>query len=103
VKIICAWCQQAGEQTLLDELELYDRRMISHGICKSHTKLVLNKVRGPLGKKRSRRLGQKRRNATARSLTRFPDLQTARPRVLKGLGLSSHLLSCAQLRFPFSE
>jgi len=44
MQVICAWCEREGTQTLIDEVELYDRKMTSHGICRKHEKAVLKQI-----------------------------------------------------------
>lgn len=103
VKIICAWCQQDGEQMLIDELELFDRGMTSHGICRTHKKLVLNQIREPRKRKYPRSLRQKQHDANTRTLARLPSSQTTRTSALRSFGLPNYRLCSAQLRFPFPE
>jgi hypothetical protein len=44
MKVICAWCEREGRQTLIGEVGLYDRQMTSHGICRNHEKVVLKQI-----------------------------------------------------------
>ena len=40
MKVVCAWCQHAGQVMVLREMEPQDE-MISHGICAEHAVAVL--------------------------------------------------------------
>jgi len=44
MKVICAWCEQEGKETLIGEAGLYDRPMTSHGICEAHKKVLLTQI-----------------------------------------------------------
>jgi hypothetical protein len=45
MKVICAWCEQEGKETLIGEVGLYGRGMTSHGICDDHKKVLLTQIR----------------------------------------------------------
>src|SRR5205085_4051441 len=80
MKVISAWCEQEGRQTLIGEVQLYDRKMISHGICRNHKKVVL-KQSPQLPNRENPRLQRRRLSRTKlRSLTRLPALRTTRIR-----------------------
>ena len=37
VKVLCAWCEAEGRETVIDEYECgYMTGIVSHGICKAH-------------------------------------------------------------------
>jgi hypothetical protein len=44
MKVVCAWCQQAGHLVVLRELGP-ENGMVSHGICKEHTIAVMTEAR----------------------------------------------------------
>ena len=46
VKVICAWCEREGKETLIGEVGLYDRSMTSHGICDDHEQVVRKRFGG---------------------------------------------------------
>jgi hypothetical protein len=49
MKVVCAWCQKAGNFVVLREKEPPGDE-ISHGICDKHVQAVLAEVRrGPTG------------------------------------------------------
>lgn len=52
VRVICAWCEQEGKETLIDEVGLYDQAMTSHGICEDHELVILKQVRQLRAKQR---------------------------------------------------
>lgn len=45
MKVICAWCEQEGTETLISEAGLYDGPLPSHGICANHEQAMLRQVR----------------------------------------------------------
>lgn len=45
MRVICAWCEQEGKETLIGEVGLYDRPVTSHGICDDHKKAMLKQLR----------------------------------------------------------
>jgi hypothetical protein len=44
MKVVCAWCQQAGHGVVLQEKEP-DNDVISHGICDEHVTIVMAEAR----------------------------------------------------------
>ena len=44
MKVVCAWCQQAGHVVVLREKEPQND-MISHGICNEHVIAVMSEAR----------------------------------------------------------
>jgi hypothetical protein len=44
MKVICAWCENEGKETLIGEMGLYDLHMTSHGICLDHEKVLLGQI-----------------------------------------------------------
>lgn len=103
MKVICAWCEREGRQTLIDDVELYDRKMTSHGICPHHKKIVLRQIK-QLPSRENPRLQRRRLPRTKlRSSAWLPASQTTRRhrptrrRLLKGR------LFSAQLPLPFGS
>ena len=45
MKVVCAWCENEGKETLIGEVSLYDWEMTSHGICLDHEQVVLRQIR----------------------------------------------------------
>jgi hypothetical protein len=44
MKVICAWCESEGKETLIGELSLFDMDMTSHGICLDHEQGLLRQI-----------------------------------------------------------
>jgi hypothetical protein len=44
MKVICAWCEREGKETLIGELSLFDMDMTSHGICLDHEQGLLRQI-----------------------------------------------------------
>jgi hypothetical protein len=44
MKVICAWCENEGKETLIGGIGLYDLDMTSHGICHDHEKVLLQQI-----------------------------------------------------------
>lgn len=44
MKVVCAWCQQAGHVVVLQEKEPQND-LISHGICNEHVIAVMTEAR----------------------------------------------------------
>src|SRR5580765_8528142 len=80
MKVICAWCEREGRQTLIADVELYDRQMTSHGICPHHKKVVLGQIQ-QLPNRENPRLQRRRLSRTKlRSSTWLPASRTTRTR-----------------------
>ena len=101
MKVICAWCEREGRQTLIGELELYDRKMTSHGICRKHEKVVLRQIQ-QLSNRENPRL-QRRRLSRSKlgSSTWLPASRTTRMRTPPRRRLLKDRLFSAQLQLPF--
>src|SRR5574341_67861 len=103
MKVICAWCEQEGKETLIGEVGLYDRPMTSHGICDDHEKVMLKQI-GKIRSKQNPRLQRRRHSrAKSRSSSPLPASRTARIRTPSCRRLLKDRLSSAQLRLPFSD
>jgi hypothetical protein len=44
MKVICAWCESEGKETLIGELSLFDMDVTSHGICLDHEEGLLRQI-----------------------------------------------------------
>lgn len=44
MKVLCAWCEQEGQQALMREAAPWDTPSISHGICHAHEKRMLLEI-----------------------------------------------------------
>ncbi len=60
MKVVCAWCETEGKETLIGEIGLYDIEVTSHGICIDHEKVLLNQIK-ELRLKQNPRLRRPRR------------------------------------------
>ena len=100
MKVICAWCEREGRLTLIDEVELYDRKMTSHGICPNHEKEVLKQIQHLPNRPRFQRRRLSR--TTLRSSTWLPASRTTRIRKSTRRRIVNDRLSGAQLQLPFS-
>lgn len=45
MKVLCAWCEQEGKRTLIREVGLANRLIVSHGICCVHEVMLLKRIR----------------------------------------------------------
>jgi hypothetical protein len=103
MKVICAWCEREGRQTLIGEMGLSDRKMISHGICRNHKKAVLREIQ-PLPNRENPRLQRRRRPPIKlRTSTWLPASRTTRIRTPTRRGLLKDRLFSAQLQLPFGN
>jgi hypothetical protein len=102
MKVICAWCEREGKLTLIGEVELYDRKMTSHGICPSHERLVLKQVQH-LSNRENARFQKRRLSRTKLSSSiGLPISRTTHMRTSTRHRLLKDHLSAAQLQLPFS-
>jgi hypothetical protein len=103
MKVICAWCEQEGRQTLIGKVELYDRQMISHGICGDHKKIVLKQIQ-QLPNRENPRLQRRRLFRTKlRSSTWLLASRTTGMRTPTRRRLLKDRLSSAQLQLPLGD
>jgi hypothetical protein len=99
MRVICAWCENEGRETLIGELGLYDLDMTSHGICLDHEKDLLKQI-DQLKRKQSPRLRRSRRPAVplrSSSLPVMPHCATPWRR------RRQHRMTPAQMTLPFDE
>jgi hypothetical protein len=99
MKVICAWCEHEGRETLIGEIGLFDLDMTSHGICVDHEQVLLeqidhmNRIQHP----RLRRHGRLRAQLRSSSSSGLPNCATAWRR------RRQHRTSQAQLSLPFND
>ena len=101
MKVICAWCEREGRQTLIGEAELYDRKMTSHGICRNHKKVLLKQFQQLPNRENPRLHRQRRSRPTLKSSTRLPASRTTRKHTPTRRRLLNDHFSNAQLQLPF--
>jgi hypothetical protein len=63
MKVICAWCENEGRETLIGEISLFDMDVTSHGICLDHEEVLLSQIHD-LKRKEHPRLRRPRRPRT---------------------------------------
>jgi hypothetical protein len=103
MKVVCAWCEVEGKETLIGEIGLYDWQVTSHGICIDHEKAVLMQIKDPK-MQQSARLRRQRRLRTVPASPR-PSLTTGFPvctTAWRRRSRHSHG-SSAQLSLPFGD
>lgn len=101
MKVICAWCEREGRQTLIVEVGLYDRKMTSHGICRNHKKVVLKQIQQLPNRENPRLQRRRLSRMKLRSSTWLPASRTTRMRTPTRRRLLKDRLSSAQLQLPF--
>jgi hypothetical protein len=101
MKVICAWCEQEGRQTLIGEVELYDRLMTSHGICGDHKQVILKQFQQLQNRENPRLQRRRLSRMKLRSSTWLPASWTTRMRTTTRRRLLKDRLSSAQLQLPF--
>lgn len=102
MKVVCAWCEREGKETLIGEIGLYDWEVTSHGICLDHEQVVLRQIRELKVKQKPRLRRQ-----------RHPRAKSESPRVVSGLSticttpwrrrMYERRMSAAQLSLPFGN
>ena len=103
MKVLCAWCEQEGKETLIGEAGLYDRQMTSHGICEDHEHVILKQIE-ELRIRQNPSLHRRRlARAKSRSTNPLPPSWTTPIRRSTRRRLLKDRLSSAQLHLPFSD
>lgn len=103
MKVTCAWCEQEGKETLIDEVGLYDRSMTSHGICDDHEQVVKTQIR-ELRIKQNPRLHRRRQSrAKSRASGSLPASRPTHSCTPAPRRLRKDRLFGAQLRLPFLD
>ena len=102
MKVVCAWCENEGKETLIGEIGLYDRQVTSHGICIDHEKVMLRQIQELRIKQNPRLRRPRRPRASSRSTQpvspAIPTCMTTCRRHRRKDHTSS-----AQLPLPFSD
>ena len=97
MKVICAWCENEGRETLIGEISLFDIEMTSHGICLDHQQVLLRQIHELKRKEHPRFRRQRRPRLPSRSAGASVPLHCASPWRRRHL----HRTSPAQLSLPF--
>jgi hypothetical protein len=97
MKVICAWCENEGKETLIREIGLYDVGMTSHGICHDHEKVLLKQI-DQLNRKQYPRLRRSRRPALQPRSSSAPVIANC---ATPWRRRREHRMSPAQLSLPF--
>jgi len=102
MKVVCAWCENEGKETLIGEIGLYDWQVTSHGICIDHEKVMLRQIQELRIKQNPRLRRPRRPRASSRSTQpvspAIPTCMTTCRRHRRKDHTSS-----AQLPLPFSD
>jgi hypothetical protein len=98
MKVICAWCENEGKETLIGEIGLYDIEVTSHGICLDHEQALLQQVEALRLKQhpRLRRVRRSRAQPRQSGSGVIPNCATPWRR-------RKHRMSPAQLSLPFGD
>lgn len=98
MKVVCAWCETEGKETLIGEIGLFDVEVTSHGICIDHEKVLLHQIKElkmkqhPLRRPRRPRIQPRSSGATT-----VPNCATPWRR------RRTHRMPAAQLSLPFGD
>ena len=99
MKVICAWCENEGKETLIGEISLFDMDVTSHGICIDHQQGLLRQIE-ELKMKQTPRLGRQRRSRVQTRLSGSPTVPSCtRPWRQR----RKHRMGAAQLSLPFAD
>jgi len=99
MKVVCAWCETEGKETLIGEIGLYDIEITSHGICIDHEKVLLQQIKELKIKQnpRLRRPIRPRLQARSSGSPTTPNCTTPWRR------RRTHRMPAAQLSLPFGD
>lgn len=97
MKVICAWCENEGKETLIRDIGLYDRDVTSHGICLDHEKVLFQQIQQLKTKQRLRRSRRPQVPPRSSGSPTVPHCTTPWRR------RHAHRASAAQLSLPFLE
>ena len=105
MKVICAWCENEGKETLIGEISLYDWEVTSHGICIDHEKVMLKQIE-ELKIQQNQKLRRPRRRPRTRVRVSKPS--SVPPALLICTTAwrrrrNKHRISAAQLSLPFGD
>ena len=99
MKVVCAWCETEGKETLIGEIGLFDVEVTSHGICIDHEKVLLHQIK-ELKMKQHPKLRRPRRpriQPRSSGATTVPNCATPWRR------RRTHRMPAAQLSLPFGD
>ena len=97
MKVICAWCEHEGKETLIGDISLYDMEITSHGICVDHEQGLLREIESMKQNPRLRRSKRLRAQVRSSGSPMVSNCTTPWRR------RRSHRLSPAQLSLPFAD
>ena len=99
MKVVCAWCETEGKETLIGEIGLYDVEVTSHGICIDHEKVLLQQIKELKVKQNPKLRRPRRARVQPRSSgsPRVPNCTTPWRR------RRTHRMPAAQLSLPFGD
>jgi len=100
MNVMCAWCEREGKETFIGELGLYDRLLISHGICHEHERLLAQQIRELRGRDNPKLL--RRRPVCGAIRTSTGVRRTTSSRRASRRRMLTHCMSTNQLALPFS-
>jgi hypothetical protein len=100
MKVICAWCENGGKETLIGEVGLYDREVTSHGICLDHERVLLRQIE-ELKIRQSPRLRRQRRSRGTSRTSGSPAMEHCTTPWRRRR--SHRMSSVAQLNLPFGD
>jgi hypothetical protein len=103
MKVVCAWCENEGKETLIGEIGLYDWQITSHGICDDHEKVILQQIKELRTKQNSRLRRPRLPRLQVRTLLPSvpPTLQSCTKPWRRRR--SKRHISSAQLSLPFED
>ena len=99
MKVICAWCEKEGKETLIGEIGLYDMEVTSHGICTDHQTVLLRQIH-ELRIQQNPRLRRSRRPRIKLRSSGSPMVANC---TTPWRRRRKHRMSPAQLSLPFTE
>lgn len=99
MKVICAWCENEGKETLIGEISLFDMEVTSHGICLDHEEVLLRQIHNMKGSEHPRLRRPRRPRVPTRSAGAPTPVHCASPWRRRHF----HRTSPAQLSLPFFQ
>ena len=99
MKVVCAWCETEGKETLIGEIGLYDVDVTSHGICIDHEKVLLHQIKD-LKRQQNPKLRRPRR---LRIQPRSSGSPTVPNCTTPWRRRRTHRMPSAQLSLPFGD
>jgi hypothetical protein len=97
MKVICAWCENEGRETLIGDISLFDMEMTSHGICLDHEEVLLGQINASKHNEHPRLRRPRRPRIPSRSAGSAAPPNCASPWRRRHF----HRTSPAQLSLPF--